>query len=237
MTRPAPLTRPVLFTRAGAWRGARAALPLVLGTLPFGLVFGILAEMHGLSAAEAVLMSALVCGGSSQIVALGGWVHPAPVLGAALAAFAVNLRFAVMGPVLGPWLDRLRGWRLWLTLFPLADQNWAMSVAEMERGGEDAAFVFGSGWLVWLCWVLSTVIGYALAGLLLLPADHPLFFAALALFIAMLTGMWRGRSDLLPWLVAAGVALAVHFVAPGSFWHIVAGAVAGAGAGVLRDRR
>jgi predicted branched-subunit amino acid permease len=226
----------ITCTSRGMARGAVASLPLLLGTLPFGLVCGIVGQMRGLSGLEITLMSALVYGGSAQIVALGSWAHPAPVLGATMAALAVNLRFALMGPVLGPWLDRMRGWRLFASLYTLADQNWALSVKELQKGGTDAGFVLGSGGAIWLCWVASTAAGYAMATVLHLPAGHPLFFAALAIFVAMLAAMWRGRRDILPWLVAALTAIAVHLLAPGSFWHIVAGALAGSLAGGLRDR-
>ena len=37
----------VVFTRAGAWRGAVASLPLWLGMVPFGLVIGVLADARG----------------------------------------------------------------------------------------------------------------------------------------------------------------------------------------------
>lgn len=227
----------VVFTRQGVARGAAAALPLLFGTLPFGLVCGVIGQMRGLSWLETTLMSALVYGGSAQIVALGNWAHPAPVLGATMAALAVNLRFALMGPVLGPWLDRLRGWRLFASLYTLADQNWALSVQEMQRGGSDAGFLLGSGVAIWVCWVLSTAAGYGMARVLRLPAGHPLFFAALAIFVAMLAAMWQGRRDILPWAVAGATALLVHLLAPASFWHIVAGALAGSLAGGLRDRR
>lgn len=225
------------FTRAAAALGVRRTVPFLVALTPFGLVCGIAAQGQGLSLLEAALMSALVFAGSSQLLALGQWAHPAPVLAAALAAFAVNLRMALMGPVLAPWLDRVRGWRLWGSLFVMADQNWAMSVQEMREGRGDAACLFGSGVVLWVAWLLTTIAGHALGAALRPPAGHPVFFAALAVFVAILVPMWRGRADALPWLVAAGVAVLVSRLLPGTSWHIVAGALAGAGAGAWRDRR
>ena len=225
------------FTRAAAALGVRRTVPFLVALTPFGLVCGIAAQGQGLSLLEAALMSALVFAGSAQLLVLGQWVHPAPVLAAALAAFAVNLRMALMGPVLAPWLDRVRGWRLWGSLFVMADQNWAMSVQEMREGRGDAACLFGSGAVLWVAWLLTTLAGHALGAALRPPAGHPVFFAALAVFVAILVPMWRGRADALPWLVAAGVAVLVSRLLPGTSWHIVAGALAGAGAGAWRDRR
>ncbi|HWK46047.1 MAG TPA: AzlC family ABC transporter permease [Stellaceae bacterium] len=225
-----------VFTGAGVLRGARASGPIVIATIPFGLVAGIAAQGQGLSLTDAVLMSVIVFAGSAQLLVLAAWTHPAPILAASFAAFVVNLRLALMGPVLAPWLDRLRGWRLWGSLFFLTDQNWALSVTDMRSGGRDAAFLMGSGLTLWVVWVSGTALGHLVGATLHPSPGHPLFFAALAVFVAMLVGMWRGYGDAMPWMVAALVAVGVAWLLPGTSWHIIAGALAGSLAGALRDR-
>ena len=224
------------FSRTAIVEGMRQSLPLQVALVPFGLVCGIAAQGQGLSMLEAVSMSAVVYAGSAQLLALSHWTSPAPVVAATVATFVVNLRLALMGPVLGPWLDRLRGWRLWVSLFVMADQNWGMSVREVQAGRWDAGYLFGSGVVTWVVWVAGTAAGFVMGEVVRPAPGHPLFFAALAVFVAIVAGMWRGRGDLVPWVVAAGVSLLVSRVAGGS-WYIVAGAVAGAAAGVVRDRR
>ena len=59
------------------------------------------------------------------------------------------------------------------------------------------------------------------------PPGHPIFFAGLAVFVSILAGQWRGAGDFLPWLIAAGVAIAVSLLFPGAPWFIVAGSLAG----------
>ena len=180
-------------------------------------------------------MSGVVYAGSAQLLALSAWAVPAPVLAASLAAFIVNLRLALMGLVIAPWLDRLQGWRLWASLFLLADQNWALSVSEMQAGRWDAGFLFGTGLVTWVTWVAGTVAGHLVGARLQPPPGHPLFFAALAVFVAMVAGMWRGRRDMMPWIVAACVSVALSRLLGGAF-HIAIGALAGAATGVWRDR-
>jgi len=225
------------FSRAAVIAGARRSLPVQVAVVPFGMVCGVASQAQGLSLAEATLMSGVVYAGSAQLLALSHWSNPAPVLAAGLASFVVNLRLALMGPVLGPWLDRVRGWRLWVSLFVMADQNWALSVAEMQAGRGDAGFLFGSGALMWVVWVASTAAGHVLGATMRPPAGHPLFFAALAVFVAILVVMWRGRRDIVPWIVAAAVALLLARLLPGTSWYIIGGALAGSAAGVWRDRR
>lgn len=224
------------FSRAAVLAGIRASLPLQIALVPFGLVCGIVAEGQGLSLSEAMLMSGLCYAGSAQLLALSHWAVPAPVIAASLAAFVVNLRLALMGPVVAPWLDRIKGWRLFGTLFLMADQNWAMSVREIQAGRWDAGYLFGSGLVMWVVWVVGTAAGHVLGASMRPPTGHPLFFAALAVFVAIAAAMWRGRRDVLPWMVAALVSVVVSRWADGT-WYIVAGALAGAVAGVARDRR
>ena len=224
------------FSRAAVLAGLRQSVALQVAIVPFGLVCGIVAQRQGLSLAEATLMSAFCYAGSAQLLALGHWGTPAPIVAATVAAFVVNLRMALMGPVIAPWLDRVRGWRLWGSLFVMADQNWALSVREMGAGRFDAGYLFGSGAITWFVWVVSSAMGHVMGSSLRLPPGHPLFFAALAVFVAIVAAMWRGTRDLVPWVVAAGVSVAVSRMMDGTL-YIVAGALSGAVAGVVRDRR
>jgi len=211
-------------------------VPLVIGLVPFSLVAGVTAQAQGLSLLEALLMSGLVFAGSAQILTLGAWTVPASLAAATLTTFGVNLRFALMGPLLGPWLDHLRGWRRWGSLFFLVEHDWALSLKEIERGNRNGAFLLGAGLCLWVAWIVGTAAGFLLGEVVAPAPGHPLFFAALAVFITMLVPMWRGRSDLLPWVAAAATALVVWRLLPGTSWHILAGAIAGGGTGYLRDR-
>jgi 4-azaleucine resistance transporter AzlC len=226
----------VRFGWAGFARGLRCSPPLILAGVPFGVVTGLTAQVHGLSLAEATLMSLLVFAGSAQLLALGAWTLPVSFVTVNLTSVIVNLRFLLMGPLLAPWLDSLRGWRRWLSLYFLIDHNWALALKEIEAGQRDAAFLVGSGIPIWFSWIASTVAGHLLGSVVAAPAGHPVFFAALSVFIALLVPMWRGRGDLLPWVTAALVAYAVSRVLPGTSWHIVAGAIAGGTAGLARER-
>jgi predicted branched-subunit amino acid permease len=229
---------PVTFTAAGFALGIRRSLPLQIGMIPFGLVVGVTAQAHGLSLLETLLMSGLVVAGASQLVVLGAWTIPMSLVSATLTCFVINLRFALMGPTLAPWLDHIRGTKRWGSLFLLMDHVWALSLQEMQRGNRDAAFFFGAGFMSWVVWLITTGAGVLLGDIVQPESGHPLFFAALAAFIALLVPMWRGtKRDLLPWVAAAATAIGVSKLLPGTSWHILAGAIVGGAVGYLRDRR
>lgn len=228
----------VIFTRAGIARGAARGLPLVPIMIPFGLVVGMVAQAQGLSLAELVLMSMLVFAGASQLLALELWDGAAPVLGAAAAAFVVNIRMAPMGAALAPWLDRLRGWRVWGSLATLVDHTFAFSVAEMRQGGRDAGFLLGMGLLFWSFWVAFCAAGHVFAGLVSLPRNHPVFFGAVACFVSILVALWRGPGrDLPPWILAAVLAILIARAGVPAPLPLLVGALSGAALGAWQDGR
>lgn len=214
------------FSAAGARRGALAVLPLLPGALAFGLVYGFLAAERGLSVVEVGLTSALVFAGASQFLALELWAEPLPYAALILGVLVVNLRHLLMAPVLLPWLERMRGPFPWLSVGLMTDESWGISVADARRGGRDAAFLLGAGATLWLTWVPASMAGVALGDASWLIRGYGLEFITTAFFAALIAGFWRGRADLVPWLVAATVALASKALLPGT-WYVVVGALAG----------
>ena len=95
-------------------------------------------------------MAGLVYAGAAQLVVLGTWTRPPSVHTATLTALVVNLRLALMGPVLAPWLDRMRGWRPWVSLFTMVDPSWALAVRDINAGGRDGAYLLGAGGMMWI---------------------------------------------------------------------------------------
>jgi branched chain amino acid efflux pump len=223
----------ITFTWRGALAGTRACLPIALGAGVYGIVFGILARQTGLSLAEAMLMSTIVFAGASQLVALGLWVTPLPTGALILTTLIVNLRHLLMGASLYPWLSRLPSGRVYASLFFMTDESWALTLGALNDGMGDGAFLLGSGLTVFIFWGAATALGELVSGLVSNPAQWGLDFAFTAVFLALLVGLWRGKADLLPWIVAAGVAVAAQHWLPGK-WYILLGGLAGSLIGALR---
>jgi predicted branched-subunit amino acid permease len=106
-------------------------------------------------------------------------------------------------------------------------------MGEFDKGKRNAAFLLGSGLVLFIAWVGSTVVGRALGNLIHDPARWGLDFTFTAVFISLLVGLWKGKSDLLPWVVAAIVAVVTAHWLPGK-WCILLGGLAGSVAGVVR---
>ena len=219
--------------------GARTFVPVAISIAAYGVVWGVLARGAGLSLLEVILMSGLVFAGSAQFVALDLWtVTPSslPIGPLVVAALIINLRYllltATLRPLFGPD-QQLRGA---LSMFLVSDETWAVTVGEMNRGKRGtAAFLLGACLVAYAVWMGSTVTGHVVGSAISEPAQYGLDFAFTATFIALLLGMWKGKADLVPWLVGALAAIVATRLVPGS-WYILVGGLVGSFAGAVADR-
>jgi len=223
-----------MFTFEGALRGARRALPIGLSAIPFGLVLGVLAGRAGLTVVEVLLMSSLVFAGSSQLVAISMWANPIPVIAIVASTLLVNLRHILMGLTLRPWYAKLPAPLAFGTYFFMTDESWALTTVETERKPFDAAFMLGAGLVDFVTWVGSTVVGRIAGAVIPDPTAWGLDFAFVAVFLVLLVSLAKGKPPLaiVPWGVAALIAVAAHRLLPGN-WYVLLGAISGAVAGVV----
>lgn len=216
-------------------RGMRVFVPLAISIAAYGLVWGVLAGQAGLSLGEVALMSGLVYAGASQFVALQLWTPAALPIGAIVLAVAiVNLRLMLMSATLRPLFASMPKWRALIAMFLVSDEGWALTIAEMNKARGTIAFFLGTGAACWLSWTLPTTIGRMIGSAISDPTAYGFDFAFIATFIALLLGMWQGRASILPWLVAALVAIATAKLVPGH-WYVIAGGLAGSFAGAVAE--
>lgn len=226
-------TESVTFSRDGIRTGILTCIPIAIGVAGYGVAFGVLARQSGLSVAEAALMSAVVLAGASQIVAVELWADPIPVAAIVFATFAINLRYSLMGAALRPWFRKLNPKQAYGSLFFMADENWALTMRDLKSGSGRGAFLLGSGLVLWLFWVISTVLGATVGGAIGDPQQYGFDFILAAVFVALAVELWEGASTLVPWLVALGTAIAAASILPGQ-WYVIMGGLAAALVEVIR---
>jgi len=76
-------------------------------------------------------------------------------------------------------------------------------------------------------WTASTTAGAVVGAVLPDLERFGLGFAFTAAFIAMARGLWRGRPQMFPWVVAAAATIAVVSLGLPKAYAIVAGTVSG----------
>ncbi|MBN1146208.1 MAG: AzlC family ABC transporter permease [Anaerolineales bacterium] len=116
--------------------GVKAELPILVGVMPFGAIFGLLALDAGMSKLAAQCTSWIVFAGSAQIVMtqLVGAGAPGAVI--VLTVFVVNLRHALYSASVAPYLRRLSPAWKWLLAYLLTDEAYAVSIVHYSRTSE-----------------------------------------------------------------------------------------------------
>lgn len=213
--------------RSGYWRGVRAIMPIMAGIVAFGLAFGVIGVQKGLSPLECMLFSGVLFAGASQFVALDLWGPDLPVVALVLTTFIVNMRHILMGATIAPMFKSASGPLKYFTAFFMVDEAWAVSLGEYGKGGRDATFLLGAGTTLYFFWNAATLAGTQVGQSLGDPAALGLDFAFCAIFLAILTDMYKGRTDLLPWAVAAITAVLGEAYLPGKWYIILGGLAAG----------
>lgn len=223
----------ITFDVAGAISGVQQSIALLVECFLSGAVFGITARQAGLRLTESVSMSGFVFAGTSQFATLDLWITPLPLLTIILTTLTINLRYILMGASLQPWFKQLSKPQIYGSLCFMGDESWALAMREFASGGTNASLLIGSGISQSIVWLSSTAFGYIVSTSIINPARWGIDFVFTAAFVAILSSMWKSKSDLIPWGVSATVALIVSFLLPGK-WYILAGGIAGSFVGYLR---
>jgi predicted branched-subunit amino acid permease len=196
----------------------------------------VLAAQKQISWPALLLMNLSVFAGSAQFVMVDMWVPPLPVAEIILAAAVINLRYLLIGASLNPVFEGSSLARKAVIMHFVADENWAVTMAAHRRGAASPAFLLGGGICLGSVWCAGTLAGLGLGAVIADPAAYALDFAFLAVFTALAVSLWRGKNDIVPWLVAAAAAIAAERLLPGK-WYIAVGGICGALAAVRPPRK
>lgn len=228
--------RPV-SPRAEFWAGARDIFPLVIGAIPFGIIFGTLAISSGLSIGGTLAMSALVFAGSAQFIAVGMIAAKTGWLLIVLTTFVVNLRHLLYAVSLLPHVKQLsQRWKVPMA-FLLTDETFAVVIRRYESDGLSPFkhwYYLGAALAMYVNWLLCALLGVTVGQMIPDAAGWGLDFAMSVTFIGMVIPYLKTR----PMWLAVGVAGAVAVVAyplPNKLGLMVA-AIAGISAGLLSER-
>ena len=219
-------------------QGLKEITPLALGVIIYGLAFGLLAAQAHMSSLQVGTMGTLVFAGASQILVVERLVAGAGAAAALIAAIAINLRLLLVTASIRDVYIGRPWWQIMIGAHMATDENWALMLATRARG-QNVGFWYlvGGGMCLWFVWITSTTLGVLFATQIPEPRALGMDFAFTAAFIAIATSLWQDRSDLIPWIISAGiVALCLLTGWLDSSWALVLGGCTGAAAaGVLNN--
>lgn len=166
--------------------GFKQASPIVMGYVPVGAAFGVLAHKTGLSMLNTVLMSTIVFAGSAQLIAVAMFAAGMPPLSIVATTFVVNLRHLLMTASLAPNLKGWEKWQLALFAYEVTDESFALHSARFARGDVSKSTSILINSIAHASWILASWVGYLTGSTI--PDIKPLGldYALPAMFIALL---------------------------------------------------
>ncbi|MFH9424285.1 AzlC family ABC transporter permease [Streptomyces sp. NPDC017529] len=180
-----------------AAQGALAAVPVIIGAIPFGLLFGALAEAQHLDLTNTMLMSVLVNSGSAQMIGLGmitaGAMWPLTVM----TVLLVNLRHVFYSAALAPHVRPMPFvWRAAIA-FGMTDAVYALAAKRFSAPAPAVDnrrwYVLSNAIVIYVAWNLSTLGGWLFGQTLADLSSWGLDFAVYASYIGLVVSSFTTK--------------------------------------------
>jgi len=213
-------------------RALADAVPIIIGYIPMGAAYAILARQAGMGFFPTVLMSLIVFAGASQFIAVGLLSGGATALEVVATTLFVNLRHILMSASLSPHYREAPRGLIPFVAWGVTDETFAISIGRYTSGEADHRYGLALHYTAYASWVSGTVLG-ALAGAFIPPAlQNSLEFSLYAMFVGLVV---LQLTDRIQFAVAAASAVMCGAFSTfmGGTWNIVAAAILGATLGLV----
>lgn len=206
------------------------ALPVMMGYIPIGFAYGVLAANSGLTTFQTVLMSLLVYAGSAQLMATGFFAMGTNPYSIVAATFIINLRHLLMSASLSPYMEKWNKVQVAGFCFELTDETFGVHSLRFAGGDTAALPAVAINIVSQAAWVAGSLLG-ALAGSLIDDVrPFALDYALPAMFIALLVMQIKGRGFLWVALLSGAASLAI-WGAGLTQWNVILATILGATVG------
>lgn len=212
--------------------GFKKSIPVIIGYIPIGISYGILALNTDLSPYVIIGMSAFVFAGSSQLIAVNMLTAQAAIIPIIMTTFLVNLRHILMSASLSLHFKKTPSRLLPLIGFVITDESFAIGNTLLKERENKGLFFLSMGLSAYLGWVLSSLVG-VLIGRYILNFEIPVIdFVLPAMFIILLIMQIRDKMDVVVSVLAAILSIIFFFIFPGN-WNIIIATLTAAVIGVI----
>jgi 4-azaleucine resistance transporter AzlC len=210
--------------RSAFIRGARDTIPMILGAIPFGILFGALGISAGMSPMAVIGFSLFVFAGSSQFIGANLIGQGVAIPFIVITTFIVNLRHALYAASLGPYVKHLpQRWLIPLA-FWLTDETYAVVIRNYQESQPHAHWYhLGSSIAMYTNWNMCTWIGIIAGTQFKGLAESGLDFAMVVTFIGIVVPLVINRPMLVCALVS-GITALITFPMPNKIGLIIAAA-------------
>ncbi|MDQ0286337.1 4-azaleucine resistance transporter AzlC [Desulfofundulus luciae] len=215
--------------------GVKDALPVVLGYLPLGMAFGVLARSGHLSIGQVLAMSLIIYSGSAQFIAvgmLGTGAAPASIMATVML---VNSRLILLSASLASHLSRVTAPVLSFLAHGITDETYAVAVGRMGEKPANRWYLTGLFVTAHMAWLGGSAAGGILGRLLGDTARWGFNFALTAMFVCLLILQLKNNVTIMVACLAGLVSVVVASMIGGG-WNIIVATILAATVGVLMEK-
>lgn len=212
--------------------GMRAGLPVVLGYIPVGIAYAVMARQAGFSVLETCGMSLLVYAGAAEMMSVGMYAQGAAVITIIITTFILNLRHIIMSTCVNNKLKNVRTAPRLLAAFGITDEAFALFTTTPQKQAT-FPYLLGITLVTYASWNVGSLVG-ALASDLLPPlVTASLGVSLYAMFIGLLFPGLRGNARLLVLVIVTALMNTVLSQFIDGSWALIISTLVCAGIGVF----
>ncbi|MBO5231993.1 MAG: AzlC family ABC transporter permease [Clostridia bacterium] len=190
-------------------KGVKDGIPIFLGYLAVSFTFGIAAKNAGLSALEAVLMSATNLTSAGQFAALDIVAGALSYVEMAFTQLIINLRYCLMSSALSQKISqKMPFWHRFIMSFGVTDEIFGLSVN--VKGKISPFYSYGIMSVAIPGWTFGTLLGIISGSLLPARVISALSVALYGMFIAVIIPPSR-KSKIIAGIVIISMTLSFAF--------------------------
>ena len=190
-------------------KGIKDGIPIFLGYLAVSFTFGIAAKNAGVSAGEAVLMSATNLTSAGQFAALDIIASSASYLEMAITQLIINLRYCLMSSALSQKIShKMPFFHRFIMSFGVTDEIFGLLVN--VNGKVSPFYSYGIMSVAIPGWTLGTLLGIISGSLLPARVLSALNVALYGMFIAVIIPAAR-KSKIIAGIVTVSMLLSLAF--------------------------
>ncbi|MCD8339580.1 MAG: AzlC family ABC transporter permease [Burkholderiales bacterium] len=172
----------------------KLSLPVLIGYVPLGIVFGFLFVQAGGAWWIPPIASIMIYGGAVQYMMIPMLATGLPIAAIGIATLTVNLRHVFYGISI---LHKVpsHGWKKWAVAFLLTDETYSLLCSLPV--GTPIRRILWLAFFDWCWWITGSFIG-AVLGSQIPTQLAGLDFVLCSLFAMLLCEQWRARTSSLP---------------------------------------
>ncbi len=181
--------------RKAFFRGMQRGIPVVLGFIPVGIAYAVMARQAGFTIAQTCGLSLSVFAGASQMMAVGMYSQGATVAAMIIATFLINFRHLIMSTCVYDRMSPTSAPLRLVSAFGVTDESFALFTTS---GPSDRSvwYLLGMNLVMYSSWNVGSLIGAVASDLLPAIVTASLGIALYAMFIGLLLPNVKGNARL-----------------------------------------